>query len=82
MQPPCSGPLPSTQPLPPPPPSSLPSQAALCELLGAGASYGYLLLLFRDVDALQPGDRLPMVEAGEVQPQLAQNLAKWLASYR
>lgn len=63
-----------------PPPATM--QAALCELLGAGASYGYLLLLFRDVDSLQPGDRFPMREAEEVEPKFARWIAKWLASYR
>lgn len=57
-------------------------QTAALELLGAGASYGYLLLLFRDVDALAPGDRIYMQEAEAVEPKFARGLAKWAASYR
>jgi hypothetical protein len=40
--------------------------AALLAMLGAGASYAYLLWLCRDVDAVQPTDRVPIWEANKV----------------
>lgn len=58
------------------------TEAAFCELLGAGASYGYLLWLFKDVDRLQPGDSIYLKEVENLQPRYAQLFAKWLASYR
>ncbi|GAB4823706.1 hypothetical protein N2152v2_010752 [Parachlorella kessleri] len=58
------------------------AEAAFCELVGAGASYGYLLLLFKDVDALQPGDTVYLREAETVKPEMMRSVAKWLASYR
>lgn len=42
-------------------------QAAFCELIGTAAGYGYFKWLIADVSKLQPGDRIPMVEAGEVE---------------
>lgn len=41
-------------------------QAAFCELIGTAAGYGYFKWLIADVSRLQPGDRIPMVEAGEL----------------
>jgi hypothetical protein len=41
-------------------------QAALLAMLGAGASYAYLLWLCRDVDAVQGTDLVPIWEANKV----------------
>lgn len=41
-----------------------PAQAAFCELAGTAAGYGYLKWLIADVSRYQPGDRIPMREAG------------------
>lgn len=57
-------------------------EAAFCELIGTAAGYGYFKWLIADVSKLQPGDRIPMVEAGKVEPQLARWGAKLLAAYR
>lgn len=40
--------------------------AALLAMIGAGASYAYLLWLCRDVDAVQPTDTVPIWEANKV----------------
>lgn len=57
-------------------------EAAFCELIGTAAGYGYFKWLIADVSRLQPGDRIPMVEAGQVEPKLARWAAKLLAAYR
>lgn len=55
------------RPLPPIPNClAIALQAAFCELLGAAASYGYMMLLIRDVDALRPDDIIPLDEAEKV----------------
>lgn len=40
--------------------------AALLAMIGAGASYGYLMWLCRDVDAVQGTDVVPIWEANKV----------------
>jgi hypothetical protein len=41
-------------------------QTALCSIIGMAFSNLYLLWMFRDVDSVQPTDRVPMFEAKEV----------------
>lgn len=41
-----------------------PPQAAFCELIGTAAGYGYFKWLIADVDRYQPGDVIPVREAG------------------
>jgi hypothetical protein len=45
-------------------------QAALLAMIGAAASYGYLLWLCRDVDNVRPTDEVPIWEANKVRPAL------------
>jgi hypothetical protein len=43
--------------------------AALLAMVGAGASYGYMLWLCRDVDAVKGTDTVPIWEANRVRKQ-------------
>jgi hypothetical protein len=43
--------------------------AALLAMIGAGASYGYMLWLCRDVDAVKGTDTVPIWEANRVRKQ-------------
>ena len=56
-------------------------KAAVAELVGAAASYGYLRWLMRDVDSLAPGDPVALRLAEAVQPRPLRWLAKLGAAY-
>lgn len=52
------------------------AEAAACAFLGMGASLLYLTVLYRDVDAVQPTDKVPMMEAEKIQQPVQRNLTK------
>jgi hypothetical protein len=54
------------------PPTSIPAQAAACCMLGTAFSYAYMVLLCRDIDAVQGDDKVPHWEADKVGELLAQ----------
>lgn len=56
--------------------------AALLAMIGAGASYAYLLWLCRDVDAVSPTDTVPIWEANKVCVGLCGLLPTWAADSR
>jgi hypothetical protein len=58
------------------------TEAAFAELVGAAASYGYLLWLYRDVDAYSPDTPIPARAAEMVEPEMIRNVAKIGAAYR
>lgn len=58
------------------------AEAAAAELVGAATGYGYLLWLYRDVDAYGPETAVPARAAEYVEPALARNAAKLGAAYR
>eukprot|EP00887_Chlorella_sp_A99_P000479 scaffold17.g479.t1 len=60
---------------------SVSGEAAVAELVGAAASYGYLRWLMWDVDRIQPGDRMAWREAEAVDQPALRLLAKGLAAY-
>ncbi|GFR52709.1 hypothetical protein Agub_g15338 [Astrephomene gubernaculifera] len=57
-------------------------QAALCALLGSAAGYGYLALLYRDVDSYTGDTFVPMVEADKIENTWLRRLAKLGCAYR
>lgn len=56
--------------------------SAAAELVGAAASYGYVLWLIRDVDAITPDTAVPMKAAEAVEPAAARGVAKLFAAYQ
>lgn len=57
-------------------------QAALCALLGSGASYAYLVLLQQQVDSVSPTDAVPIWEAEDNVQGFARPFAIAIAAYR
>ncbi|KAG2443532.1 hypothetical protein HXX76_001884 [Chlamydomonas incerta] len=57
-------------------------QAALCALLGSAAGYGYLALLYRDVDSYKADTVVPMMQAEEIENGGLRLAAKLLAAWR
>lgn len=57
-------------------------QAALCTLLGSAASYAYLVLMQRQVDAVSSTDEVPIWNAEDNVQGVARPFAIGLAAYR
>ena len=58
-------------------------ESAFAELVGTAASYGYLLLLYKDVDALNENTPVPLRAVEQTyRPGMMQNIAKIGAAYR
>ena len=58
------------------------AQAALAALIGSGASYAYLILLQRQVDAVLPTDSVPIWDAEDNVEGFARPFAIGAAAYR